>query len=150
MNNLYKEFAEKEVISEEEFLEIIETIHYPLDESISDIMFKDPQDVDTVAADLINKMLECYDYVYVDYVNFENKNFSLIDVDSLEDLESIKKEFSNWTIDNYKELKEDLLREEEDDKEYKEFTYKRNLLTTLANKLSIEEVQELIKKYDQK
>ena len=112
----YQEFLNSaEIISEELFNNIINSLP---ECDITDVTFDayNLDSLDEISRCIIDSILNRWDYVYVDDLDFENKTFSLNDVESLEDLEEIKNFFSKWTITNYDELKETIIESEEESK----------------------------------
>ena len=146
----YQEFLKKiGIISEEEFnkvassfptidIELLNTYDYDLDE----LRF-----YNKIATMFIEVILQEYAYVYVEDIDFDSKEISLGDIQSLEDLNNIQKELSNWTISNYEELKEDLLEAEQEDKNDKEYCSKINLINKVINNVPIEDLKEFVEKY---
>lgn len=145
----YQQFLEKLfVISENQFDEIVK--EFPdIDISLLELN-SDDNTVDDVARAFVEVILRDYDYVYPDELDFEAKTISFEDVESLEDLESIKQRFSNWNITNYDELKEYLLQEEEENKKDVENQKKMNLITNTIDNIPIEDLKEFIEKYANK
>ncbi len=142
----YNEFLnEVGIISEEEFNEIIASLPEinDFDPQTFDLCLEDFQEKGNVAYLLIAYILDDFDYVYVEDVNFEDKCFALQDVDSLEDLEAIKKLFNNWTIENYDELVKELARKEKEDG----FD---QLIEEVRQKASSEQLSEFLKTLKQK
>ena len=86
------------VINEENFNNIIKSLP-----NIDNIDFdEDNKDEEDIAKCIIDKILYKFDYVYSDDIDLENKSFCLYDVDSLKDLEEIRKIFNpyGWKIVN--------------------------------------------------
>ena len=136
----YNEFLnDVGIISEEEFDEIIASLPTinDFDPRIFDIYLEDLQDKDGVANLLITYILDDFNFVYAEDIDFENKCFALQDVDSLEDLETIKKLFNNWTIENYDELVEELSKEEKEDRF-------EQLIWQIRQKASFEQLLEFL------
>lgn len=137
----YQQFLESiGVISEDLFNKVIDSlpeididlVNFELDEADS------PNDI---AIRIISYILQDWDYAYVDDIDFENKTFSLDDVDSLEDLEEIKNKFTKWTITNYDDIVEQLKEEEKESKEDKEF---ESLLNEIRYKANVEQLKKFI------
>ena len=143
MKTKYQQFLENvDVISEEKFNEIINSLPEINIENINfSYLNPDFNDEDEIACIIIDSVLECFNYVYVENVNFSNKTFSLDDVESLEDLEEIKNIFSNWTIDNYDELLKELEEEENSDEENSE---REKLIFSIANKATIDQLRKFL------
>lgn len=152
---MYQEFLNKiNIISEKDFNEVIDL--FP-EITISELDLYDINLMDdvtaqqtTIAKSCFNTLLGYYDCVYVDELDFTNRTVYLADVQSLEDLEEIKDEFGEWTIENYEDIKQELIEElKEDEKEKKSMKISK-LLLSIADKISIEEAEEIVKKYDKK
>lgn len=146
----YSEFLESvEVISEKKFNEILSS--FPgIEFNLSNI--DPPYNLDSqnsIAEELINCVLRDKEdwWSHVDEVDFEDKTFHLEDVQSLKELKEIKEIFKLWTISNYDELERELLEIEEEELENKEKNKKSFLLNKLYN-LPIEELENLVNKYD--
>lgn len=134
----YKDLLKKcDVISEEDFNKIIDSLPEFDDlESIPDLT-----DFDDVVLVFIEEILSRFDYVYPDSVDFDNLELELGDVQSVEDLEEIKKLFSKWEITNYEELKSDLEQEAEKEKDF------NTLMNIIRNNASLEDLEKIIKEY---
>jgi hypothetical protein len=143
----YQQFLEKIcVISEDQFNEIVK--EFPdVDISLLELDSYDDNTVDDVARAFVEVILRDYDYVYPDELDFEDKTISFEDIESLEDLKSIKQRFSNWNITNYDELKEYLLQEEEENKKNAEHQNKMNFIADTIDNIPIEDLKEFIEKY---
>lgn len=146
----YQQFLEKIcVISEDQFDEIVK--EFPdIDISLLELDSYDDNTVDDVARAFVEVILRDYNYAYTDELDFEARTISLEDVESLEDLESIKQRFSNWNITNYGELREYLLQEEEENKKDAEHQNKMNLIADIVDNIPIEDLKEFIEKYANK
>lgn len=143
----YQQFLEKLfIISEDQFDEIIK--EFPdIDISLLELNSYDDNNVDDVARAFIEVILRDYDYAYPDELDFEARTISIEDVESLEDLESIKQKLSNWNITNYSELREYLLQEEKENEKCVEHQKKMNLITNTIDNIPIEDLKEFIEKY---
>lgn len=142
----YNEFLnEVGIISEEEFNEIMASLPEinDFDSQMFDLYLEDFQDKSSVANLLIAYILDDFNYVYVEDVNFEDKCFVLQDVDSLEDLEAIKKLFNHWTIENYDELVKELAEKEKEDRF-------EQLIWKIRQKASSEQLLEFLNTLKQK
>lgn len=137
----YQQFLESiGVISEDLFNKVIDSlpeididlVNFELDEADS------PNDI---AIQIISYILQDWDYAYVDDLDFEDKTFSLDDVDSLEDLEEIKNKFTKWTITNYDDIVEQLKEEEKESEEDKEF---ESLLNEIRYKANVEQLKKFV------
>lgn len=146
----YQQFLEKLfIISEDQFDEIVK--EFPdIDISLLELNSYEDNTVDDVARAFIEVILRDYDYAYPDELDFEARTISIEDVESLEDLESIKQKLSNWNITNYGELREYLLQEEEENKKDIEHQKKMNLITNTIDNIPIEDLKEFIGKYANK
>lgn len=150
----YQQFLEKIcVISEDQFDKIVK--EFPdIDISLLELDGYDDNTVDDVVRAFIEVILRDYDYVYPDELNFETKTISFEDVESLEDLESIKQKFSNWNITNYDKLREYLLEEEKENENENEkdieHQKKINLITDTIDNIPIEDLKKFIEKYANK
>lgn len=145
MTEKYKQFlAAFGVISEEEFTKVINSLpDVNIDEVFSE-QYSEYNNLDDIAYNIIASILDNWNSVYPDNVDFNNKIFELNDVNSVDDLEEIKDTFKGWTISNYDELKEELLEEERCENNY---TKKRNYCDLLFNNLTLEEIEKLLKQY---
>lgn len=140
----YKEFLNKiGVISEEDYNEVISSFPKVNSDEVIISSFDDAETCDNLAEILIQTILNKYDWVYCEDVNFSNKEFSIYDVPSLSDLTNIKEEFSGWNICNYDEIKHQL--EEEEEKDRKK-TEKDKIIEQLEN-LDLETLREIYKTY---
>ena len=131
------------IISEEEFNEIIASLPEinNFDPRVFDLL-EDLQDKDSVANCLITSILYDFSSVYVEDVDFEYKCFVLQDVDSLEDLYTIKDLFTNWTISNFEDLEKELRAYEEGKEEEEKY---RNLIQEISEKATYEQLKEFLK-----
>lgn len=125
---MYKEYLTAiEIISEEDFNEVIESLP-KVKINFDEVYFSDyTQDKNSLAYDLINYILDSYG-AYLNECNFEDKIINIEDVDTVEDLEEIKNLFSHWTISNYEGLLKDLKESENDG-------YKSDLRNMIDSKL---------------
>jgi len=146
----YQQFLEKIcVISEDQFNEIVK--EFPdIDISLLELDSYDDNTVDDVARAFVEVILRDYYYAYPDELDFEDRTISFEDVESLEDLESIKQRFSNWNITNYDELREYLLQEEEENRKNTEHQNKMILIADAVDNIPIEDLKEFIEKYANK
>lgn len=146
----YQQFLEKLfIISEDQFDEIVK--EFPdIDISLLELNSYEDNTVDDVARAFIEVILRDYDYAYPDELDFESRTISIEDIESLEDLESIKQKLSNWNITNYGELREYLLEEEKENKKDAEHQKKMNLITNTIDNIPIEDLKEFIEKYANK
>jgi len=134
----YQQFLnEIEVISEDLFNEIIDSLP-EVDIDLIDFDLYDPGSMDEIAQTIINYILGDWPNVYVDNIDFENKTFELDDINSLEDLEEIKKHFSKWTISNYEDIVEAIKQEN------KEENLLDSLIGIIRNRASIEQLQNFV------
>ena len=146
----YQQFLEKLfIISEDQFDEIVK--EFPdIDISLLELNSYEDNTVDDVARAFVEVILRDYDYAYPDELDFEDRTISIEDVESLEDLESIKQKLSNWNITNYGELREYLLEEEKENEKDAEHQKKMNLITNNIDNIPIEDLKEFIEKYANK
>lgn len=136
----YQQFLESiGVISEDLFNEIIDSLPEVDIDSIDFELNDELDSLDEIARHIISYILQNWDYVYVDELDFERKTFVLEDVQSLDDLKEIKETFSKWTITNYDDLVEQFKEEENEDREYTEF---ESLLNKIRFNASIEQLKK--------
>ena len=140
----YEKFLDKAgVISEESFNEIIDSLP---DFDIDDADFSDLYDFSSkneILESIFSVILNQWNYVYVDNLDFDSKTIELDDVETIEDLEEIKNTLSKWTISNYEDLKESIDKESEENDE-------KSLLISLIMDLDINKLKEIVNKYVQK
>lgn len=142
----YQLFLEQiEVIPEDLFMDVINS--FP-EFDIEEVDFDEYDSQDSIAKSIFDHLLGNWSYAFADYVNFENKEFELIDVDNLEDLEEIREEFSKWSIVNYDDIKDALEEEKKEREKEDEFCKKMTLFTKLAKKISLEQVKNIVSNYD--
>ena len=144
----YQQFLNSaEIISEDLFNDVINSLPECDIESISfdDTMCLDSQDY--IAECIISEILDNWKYAFAEDVDFENKTFSLCDVDSLEDLEEIKNTFDKWTISNYDELYEEIVNDQEENNEYEN---KMTLFKSYMDDISYEDLKKFLNNYDKK
>lgn len=137
----YEQFLDKAgVISEESFNEIIDSLP---DFDIDDADFSNLYDFSSkneILESIFSVILNQWNYVYVDNLDFDSKTIELDDVETIEDLEEIKNTLSKWTISNYEDLKESI---NEGNKENDE----KSLLISLIMDLDINKLKEIVNKY---
>lgn len=137
----YQQFLESiGVIPEDSFNEVINSLP-EVDIDLIDFELDEADSLDNIAEQIITYILQDWAFVYIENVDFENKTFSLEDVDSLEDLEEIKNTFTKWTITNYDDIVEQLKEEEKESEEDKEF---ESLLNKIRHKANIEQLKKFI------
>ena len=137
----YQQFLESiDIIPEDLFNKVIDSLP-EVDIDLIDFELNEADSLDDIVNQIITYILQDWDCVYVDSLDFENKTFSLEDVQSLNDLNEIKEVFSKWTISNYDELKEDLEKEVQLSKEEKEFD---NLINTIKLKANLVQLQKFV------
>ena len=140
----YEKFLDKAgVISEESFNEIIDSLP---DFDIDDADFSNLYDFSSkneILESIFSVILNQWNYVYVDNLDFDSKTVELDDVETIEDLEEIKNTLSKWTISNYEDLKESINEENEENEE-------KSLLISLITDLDINKLKEIVDKYVQK
>lgn len=144
----YSEFLEEiGIIDEYDFDEIIESLP---ECDLNDVDFDiynccNKQDIaDTVISGILNNS---WDTVWADSIDSDNYSFEVCDVECLSDLEEIKETFSEWTISNYEEIKNDLLKEEKSNKMYKERKEKEGLFNSIIDKISLDDLKKLVNDY---
>jgi hypothetical protein len=135
----YQEFLNKaNIISEDLFNDIIKTLpDFDMEDAEMDNLF-DYSSQDEIAAEIIATILQNWNYVTCENVDFERRTFDVCDVDSREDLEEIKSTFSNWTITNYDECLEEIKEIEEDQAKDEK---REGLLNYIRNHASIEDLE---------
>jgi len=150
----YKEFlGQFGIINEEDFNNIIKSLPdngEGIEVGDTDLYISDLNDVDEVCKQLLNLYLQEFACAYIEDVNYSKGTILLFDVTSLEDLKAIRELFSNWTIENYDEIVENIKELEADKIESKIFCDKIKLIRPLLNTLSFEEVKNIVKTYEQK
>lgn len=145
----YKEFLDQvDIINEEDFNNIIKTLPdegEKIEIKNLTLYTSDLNDIDEVCLQLLSLYLNGFS-VFIDHVNYRNRTIRLSVVKSLEDLEAIKELFSNWTIENYDEL----VKYTKNKTEAEILCDKIRLIRPLLNTLSLEEVKNIVKTYEQK
>ena len=157
MNILYKKYLEGiNVLQEEEFNKILEILPTDLlDQAFTNLKndgtlygyFDSTSDIDDVASDLVNLILQDIKYVYCEDFTISEASMYISDVDSLEDLEEIKNRFPKITISNYNDLKEWIFEEEKENLREQEYIEKKKLLTFLGEHIDIETLRKLAKSF---
>ena len=147
MSNKYQLFLEQiEVIPEDLFMDVVNS--FP-EFNIEEVDFDECDSQDYIAKSILDYLLaDGWSYAFADYINFENKEFEVLDVDSLEDLEEIRENFPKWSIVNYDDIKDTLEKEEKEKEKENEFRKKMTLFTELAEKISLEQVENIVNNYD--
>lgn len=144
----YSEFLEKVgVVSEDEFNSLIESLP---DCDIEDVEFDvyDYESIASAAVSIIDSIVKNkWNDARVDDVDLEERTIELDDVESVEDLDEIVEYFSGWTISNYDEIKRDILEYEEEEKVSKEHQQKMDMLGSVIDKISLEDVKKFINDY---
>ena len=138
----YQEFLDKaNIISEDLFNDIIKTLpDFNMEDAEMNNLFEyDSQG--EIAAEIIATILQKWNYVTCENVNFEQRTFDVCDVNSKEDLEEIKSTFSDWTITNYDECLEELKEMEEDQAKCEK---REKLLNYIRNHASIEDLESFV------
>lgn len=145
----YQEYLDKcGILSEDLFDEVVNSLPEYDSEDLDFFEIDCFNSQNEVSKCIVNAILMEWEYVYAYDTNFENKTIELDNVDSLEDLENIKNKFSKWTISNYDDLKKVILETEEKNKKDKEYSEKKHLVDSIIEKISIDELKEIVKKYD--
>lgn len=143
----YKEFLEKtNAISESDFDEVA-SLFPSVNIDLLDVQDYDPLycDKDDLSRFFVAAILEDYRYVYIDELSFEDKTLTLEDVDTLDDLKSIKSILSDWTITNYNELEKCILEEEEENSEH---ANKMKFISEFIDEIPMKDLKEFVSKYD--
>ena len=143
----YSEFLEQiNIIPESEFNEIIDSLP---DCDINDVDFDSYNCINKrdIADTVINGILNNWDLVWTDSIDVDDHSFEVCDVECLSDLEEIKETFSEWTISNYEEIKNDLLEEEKSDEMYKERKEKESLFNSIIDEISLDDLKKLVNDY---
>ena len=145
----YQEFLENiGIISEDDFNEVVESLP---DTDIDLVSFDQYEDQDSLACSILGSFLiNNYNSVYLYGIDFYRKELTLEDVNSLEDLEELKETLTGWTITNYDALKKILEERERENEKYRLINKKHKLLNSLAESLTLEQIQEIIEKYGNK
>lgn len=102
MSEKYKQFLQlNNVISEKDFNKLLEELPADIDLSSADWDGCDLDEIEGIAEQLIQAYLnQKTSTAWCDDVSYKNKFFELYDIESLEELETIKNSFSNWNIRN--------------------------------------------------
>lgn len=145
----YRDFLENlDIITEAEFNEILNS--FPTEDiknlSINDFYWDANMSCNEIAGDIFDKLLDKWDSVFVDSIDFDKREVELWDVQSIDDLNEIVKYFKEWDISNYDSLKEELGEIEKEDISIKE-------KETLLNKfklLDIDTLKQIWENYDKK
>ena len=150
----YKEFLNQfDIINEEDFNNIIKSLPdngKGIEAGDIDLYMSDLDNVDEVCKQFLNLYLQEFACACIGDVNYSKRTILLFDVTSLEDLEAIRELFSNWTIENYDEIAENLKKLKANKIESKILCDKIELIRPLLNILSFEEVKNIVKTYEQK
>lgn len=126
MTEKYKEYLEIcPVISEDRFNYIVSILpEYNYCDFTNGYEYEED-----IASSIVNSILDKnWDDVYCEEINIDNKEIYLGDVQSLKDLEEIKKLFSNWKISNEDEIR---------------ISFTNSKIQALLRKLSPEEIKQL-------
>lgn len=143
----YSEFLEQiDIIPESEFNEIIESLP---DCDINDVEFDsyNCNDKRDIADAVINGILNNWNLAWTDSINVNNRSFEVYDVECLSELEEMKETFSEWTISNYEEMKNDLLEEEKSNETDKERREKESLFNSIIDEISLDDLKKLVNDY---
>ena len=133
------------IISKSDFEEITKCV--PNIDNIDGIELYDLYYINSLVYRMINQYLsDNYKYVYVADVSLDKMELALYDVESIKDLEEIETALSNWTIINRKELIEEI--REEESKKNNNYQEKMDLLLPLIDRLTTEEIKDLVDNYD--
>ena len=148
MNSKYEQFLENcNIISEDKFIEIVESLpEVDLDKAdFESLYYLDVED--DIAKAIIDVIVADWQYAYCEVADFENKTFELSDIESLEDLEEIRdyfSKYSDWTIENYDDLKEEL------EQENKQTDNKEKLLYIISSNATLSDLEKIVKEYGYK
>ncbi|MEE3343912.1 MAG: hypothetical protein VZS44_07480 [Bacilli bacterium] len=148
MNSKYEQFLENcNIISEDKFIEIVESLpEVDLDKAdFESLYYLDVED--DIAKAIIDVIVADWQYAYCEIADFENKTFELSDIESLEDLEEIRdyfSKYSDWTIENYDDLKEEL------EQENKQTDNKEKLLYMISSNATLSDLEKIVKEYGYK
>jgi hypothetical protein len=126
MTEKYKEYLEIcPVVSEDRFNYIVSILP-----EYNHCNFGDGYEYEEdIATGIVNSILDKnWDDVYCEDINIDDKEICLGDVQSLKDLEEIKKTFSNWKISNEDEIRS---------------SFTNTKIQALLRKLSPEEIKQL-------
>lgn len=151
MNSKYEQFLEScNIISEDKFIEIIESLpEVDLDKAdFESLYYLDIED--DIAKAIIDVIVEDWQYAYCEAANFKNRTFELSDIESLEDLEEIKDYFcenSEWHIENYEDLKEEL---EQENKISEQNINKQKLLDIISSNATLSDLEKIIEEHGYK
>ena len=143
----YSEFLEKiGIVSEDDFDSLIKSLP---DCDIEDVDFDvyDYESITSVAFSIISSIISNKWDVYVDDINVEKYTIELNDADSIEDLDEIVEYFNKWTISNYDEIKNSILECEEEEKSNKEHKLKMDMIGSVIDKISLEDIKKFINDY---
>lgn len=141
MKTKYQQFLESiGVIPEDLFNEVIDSLP-EIDIDLVNFELDESDSLNGIANQIITYILQDWDYAYVDDLDFEDKTFSLDNVDSLKDLEEIKNTFTKWTIINYDDIVKQLEEEEKESEENKKF---ESLLNEIRYKANVEQLKKFI------
>lgn len=148
MNSKYEQFLENcNIISEDKFIEVVESLpEADLDKAdFESLYYLDVED--DIAKAIIDVIVADWQYAYCEIADFENKTFELSDIESLEDLEEIRdyfSKYSDWIIENYDDLKEEL------EQENKQTDNKEKLLYIISSNATLSDLEKIIKEYGYK
>lgn len=143
----YNKFLESlGIMPESNFVEVMEL--FPnIDIDFDSLFIEHDVTQEGLACAIFEKVLEQWDYVYIDEVDWENKTIYLWDVQSMLDLKEIQETFPLWTIGNYEETVKNIKENEEDEKASTVALQKEQLFNKLK-KLSVEELETIVKIHD--
>lgn len=143
----YSEFLEKVwIVSEDDFNSLIESLP---DCDIEDVDFDydDYESITSIAFSIISSIISNKWDAHIDDINVEKRIIELNDADSIKDLDEIVEYFSGWTISNYDEIKKNILECEEEEKVNIEHQQKMNMLGSVIDKISLEDIKKFINDY---
>ena len=136
----YQEFLDKaNIISEDLFDDIINSLpDFDMEDAEMDNLF-DYNSQDEIAAEIIATILQRWNYVTCEEVDFNRKTFEIVDVESEKDLEEIKNTFSKWSISNYNECLEEIKEIEANNAKDEK---REKLISFIRNYASVEELEK--------
>lgn len=145
MSEKYKQFLQlNKIISEEDFNKLLEEL--PADIDLSNIDWDDLgcldlNSIEEIAEELIQAYLnQKTSTAWCDDVSYKNKCFELCDIESLEELETIKNSFSNWNIRNYPIIAQ-ALKEKDDNQRF------NDLIDYIRLNANLEQLEKFVNNY---
>ena len=140
----YKELLNKlEIISEEEFNSLVNSLPDNYDSSDLEIDLYDVQSIDGLAIKIIDEILKNWTMCWCDDANVEKRTTEIYDVQSIYDLEEIAETLKGWTISNYDELVDEI-KSNEEESAYQEHQKKMNMFQSVVDYISLEDLSKFI------